>query len=138
MESERLHNKQQTQQVAQQAMGNTQTRSKQDEKATEEARWLLEGSHGMARDAEAAVALLEAKVKDGDAEAMWMLGVCCEFGMGTSQDVPRAEQLYKRGRAQGNATANLLFFGRMCIQMKLRGEQENKPKASVCVYNRCG
>ena len=37
--------------------------------------WLLEGSHGMARDAEAVVALLEAKVKHGDAEAMRMLGV---------------------------------------------------------------
>ena len=56
---------------------------------------MLEGSHRMARDADAAVALLEEKVKDGDAEAMWMLGVCCEFGMGMEQDVERAEQLYE-------------------------------------------
>ena len=68
---------------------------------------MLEGSHGMERDAEAAVALLEEKAQ-GDAEAMWMLGVCCEFGMGTKQDVERAEQLYKRGAEQGNATAKLL------------------------------
>ena len=80
----------------------------QEFKATEEARWLLEGSHGVERDADAAVALLEEKVKDRDAEAMWMLGVCCEFGMGTEQDVDRAEQLFKRGAEQGNATAKLL------------------------------
>ena len=92
---------------------------------------MLEGSHGMARDADAAVALLEDKVKDGDAEAMWMLGVCCEFGMGTEQDVDRAEQLYKRGAEQGNATAKLLADklknknGRGCTQMDLEGEQEN-------------
>ena len=92
---------------------------------------MLEGSHGMARDADAAVALLEEKVKDGDAEAMWMLGVCCEFGMGTKQDVERAEKLYERGAEQGNATAMLLTDklknkkGRGCTQMDLEGEQEN-------------
>ena len=86
----------------------------------------------MARDAEAAVALLEAKVKDGDAEAMWMLGVCCEFGMGTAQDAKRAEQLYKRGAKQGNETAELLADklknknGRGCTQMDLEGEAKNK------------
>ena len=95
---------------------------------TEKARWMLEGSHGMARDADAAVELLEKKVKDGDTEAMWMLGVCCEFGMGTEQDVERAEQLYKRGAEQGNATAKLLTSklknrnGRGCTQMDLEGE----------------
>ena len=106
--------------------------AQQQEEKTEKARWMLEGSHGMARDAEAAVALLEAKVKDGDAEAMWMLGVCCEFGMGTEQDVERAEQLYKRGAEQGNATAMLLTDelknqnGRGCAQTHLGGAQENK------------
>ena len=99
---------------------------------TEKARWMLEGSHGMARDAEAAVALLEAKVKDGDTKAMWMLGVCCEFGMGTEQDVERAEQLCERGVKQGNATAKLLTDklknknGRGCTQMDLEGGQEKK------------
>ena len=98
---------------------------------TDEARWMLEGSHGMARDADAAVALLEEKVKDGDAEAMWMLGVCCEFGMGTEQDVERAEQLYQRGLKQEDTTAKLLTDklknknGRGCTQMDLEGEQEN-------------
>ena len=106
--------------------------AQQEDKMTEKARWMLEGSHGMARDADAAVELLEEKVKDGKAEAMWMLGVCCEFGMGTEQDVKRAEQLYKRGAEQGNATAKLLTDklknknGRGCTQMDLEGEQEKK------------
>ena len=99
---------------------------------TEKARWMLEGSHGMTRDAEAAVALLEDKVKDGDTKAMWMLGVCCEFGIGTKQDVARAEQLYERGAAQGNKTAKLLTGelknknGRGCTQLNLAGENQNK------------
>ena len=99
---------------------------------TENAQWMLEGSHGMARDADAAVALLEEKVKEADAKAMWLLGVCCEFGMGTEQDVARAEQLYKRGEAQGNATAKLLANklknknGRGCTQMDLGSEQEKQ------------
>ena len=96
---------------------------------------MLEGSHGMVKDADAAVALLEEKVKDRDAEAMWMLGVCNEFGMGTEQDVGRADQLYRRGAAQRNAIAKLLTdqlknnFGRGCTQMNLAcGQEINKPK----------
>ena len=72
------------------------------------AQWLLEGSHGMERDADAAVALLEEQVKDGDAKAMWMLGMCCEYGMGTEQDVERANQLYIRAAEKRNLTAKLL------------------------------
>ena len=72
------------------------------------AQWLLEGSHGMERDADAAVALLEEQVKDGDAKAMWMLGMCCEYGMGTEQDVDRANQLYIRAAEKRNLTAKLL------------------------------
>ena len=96
---------------------------------TENARWVLEGSHGMARDADAAVALLEEKVKDGDAVAMLMLGISCEFGMGTAQDVARAEKLYERAAKQGNATAKLLTHklkslnGRGSTNMDLEGEQ---------------
>ena len=113
----------------------------QEEKMTEKERWMLEGSHRMERDSDAAVALLEEKVEDGDAEAMLMLGVCCEFGMGTEQDVERAEQLYKRGEEQGNATAKLLTDklknknGRGCTQMDLGCEQENKRKAMILESN---
>ena len=105
---------------------------------------MLEGSHGMARDADAAVALLEEKVKDWDAKAMWMLGVCCEFGIGTEQDVDRAEQLYERGAEQGSGTAMLLLSdklknknGRGHTEMDLAGghekQQTNKQIEVLCV-----
>ena len=95
---------------------------------------MLEGSHGMPRDADAAVALLEEKVKDGDAEAMWMLGMCCEFGMGTYQDIARADQLYQCGAEQGSSTARLLMDelknknGRGCAQMDLAGKSQIKQR----------
>ena len=125
--SERLRNKQQqqAQQGTQQKMSKRQKRQQTQQKGKVNAQWMLEGSHGVERDADTAVALLEEKVKDGDVKAMWMLGVCCEFGMGTEQDVDRAEQLYKRAAEQGNATAKLLTNklknknGRGCTQMDL-------------------
>ena len=97
---------------------------------------MLEGSHGMARDADAAVALLEEKAKDRDAEAMWVLGVCCEFGMGTEQDLIRAEQLYNRAAELGSSPARLLTFdlkntnGRGSTQMDLKSvaQKQNKTK----------
>ena len=127
-------------------MSKRQRQQQTQRKGRANAQWLLEGSHGMARDANAAVALLEEKVKDGDAKAMWMLGVCCEFGMGTEQDVERAEQLYKRGAWQGNATAKLLtkklknWNGRGCTQMDLKREQENSKqrRTSICESSVCG
>ena len=91
---------------------------------------MLEGSHGMARDADGAVALLKHSVaRTRDNEAMWMLGVCCEFGIGTEQDVHRAEQLFKSAAQQGNTTAMLLTDklknkkGKGCMEMDLECEQ---------------
>ena len=130
--SERLRKQQQAQE--------TMSTRQQEEKTTEQARWMLEGSHGMERDADVAVALLEEKVKDRDAEAMWMLGVCCEFGMGTEQDVDRAEQLYERGAEQGSATAKLLadklksWLGRGSTTMNLDGEQGNNKQSQTEIY----
>ena len=116
-------------------MGNAQARNAQEEYKTEKALWMLEGSHGVERDAETAVALLVVNAEDGDAEAMWMLGVCCEFGIGMEQDVARAEQLYERG-AKRNATAKLLIGklknknGRGCTEMDLEGEQRKNKQTS--------
>ena len=112
-------------------MSKTQKRKQAPKNSKANAQWMLEGSHGVERDADAAVALLEEKVKDRDAKSMWMLGVCCEFGMGTEKDVARAEQLYKRGAEQRNTTAKLLTGklknnnGRGCTEMDLKSEQEN-------------
>ena len=94
----------------------------------ERARWLLEGSHDFVRNPDAAVALLEELVKDRNTEAMWMLGVCCEFGMGTEKDVDRTEQLYKNAAQKGNAAAKALagklvnWNGRGCTRMDLSCE----------------
>ena len=72
-----------------------------------------------------------------------MLGVCCEFGMGTEQDVARAEQLYKCGAEQGNATAKLLTGklknkkGRGCTQMNLECEPEKTHEQSARFVKSC-
>lgn len=91
---------------------------------------MLEGSHGVQRDAEAAVALLKELVsKNRDTDAMWILGVCCEYGIGTKQQVHRAKNLYEAAEQQGNATAALFTYylkntiGRGDTQLVLRSEQ---------------
>ena len=90
---------------------------------------MLEGRDGVTRDADRAVVLLEERTKDRDAQAMWLLGLCCEYGMGTEQDTQRAQQLYQQAAQQGNKTAqlladNLLRNGRRgCLRMLFEGEQ---------------
>ena len=64
--------------------------------------YLLSGYCGAKVDADEAVALLEERVKEDDAEAMWMLGLCCEYGNGTEQDLERAETLYKQSSDKEN------------------------------------
>ena len=74
-----------------------------DESAKTKLAWLkLSGLGGCGVDEDGAVALLEERVKEGDDEAMWMLGVCNEYGRGTEQDIARAEMLYKQSRERGN------------------------------------
>ena len=62
----------------------------------------LAGLWGCELDEDGAVKLLEERVKDKDGTAMWMLGLCCEYGMGIEQDVKRAEELYKRSSDGGD------------------------------------
>ena len=56
---------------------------------TKVAWYKLSGHGGAEKDENGAVVLLEERVKEGDAEAMWMLGVCNEFGVGTEQNIKR-------------------------------------------------
>ena len=60
------------------------------------------GGRSVGNDADSAVELLEERVKDRDSEAMWILGVCHEYGLGTEQDVERAESLYTQSSDEGN------------------------------------
>ena len=80
-----------------------------DESAKTKLAWYkLSGVGGCEIDTNGAVALLEERVKDKDAEAMWMLGVCNEFGRGCEQDISRAERLYIQSSYGGNEIGKIL------------------------------
>ena len=65
--------------------------------------WLmLSGLGGAGKDEEYAVNLLKERVEEDDGEAMWILGLCNEYGMGTKQDIEQAEILYKHSKEKGN------------------------------------
>ena len=49
---------------------------------TKQAWLMLSGLGGVDVDEYSAVALLKQRVKEGDTDAMWMLGICYEFGIG--------------------------------------------------------
>ena len=68
----------------------------------------LSGCGGAEIDEEGAVVLLEERVKENDAEAKWMLGVCCEFGRGIEQNTERSMKLYKESSEQGNRSGKYL------------------------------
>ena len=79
-----------------------------DSSKTKLAWYKLSGVGGYEIDADEAVVLLEERVKDKDAEAMWMLGVCNEFGRGCEQDISRAEMLYKQSSGKRNKIGKIL------------------------------
>ena len=86
---------------------------KGDEKAKTKLAWLkLSGRGGAERDEDGAVALLEERVKDGDGEAIWMLGVCYEYGLGIEQNVRLAESLYKKSSSGYNETGRYFYTHR--------------------------
>ena len=74
-----------------------------DESAKTKLAWLmLSGLGGAEKDENRAVFLLKEKVKKNDGDAMWMLGVCYEFGIGIEQNIKRAGVLYKQSYEKGN------------------------------------
>ncbi len=76
---------------------------------TKVAFYKLTGLGGVEVDEEGAVSLLEERAKDGDSEAKWMLGVCCEYGMGIEQDIERAKLLYRESKEGGNVVGMFLL-----------------------------
>ena len=76
---------------------------------TKVAYFKLLGLGGAIVDVEGAVALLEERAKEGDCEAKWILGLCCEYEMGIEQDIERAEELYRESCEGGNAVGELLM-----------------------------
>ena len=86
-----------------------------DEKARTKLAWYkLSGRGGAEVDVDGAVVLLEERAKDKDAEAMWMLGMCCEYGMGCEQDLERAESLYKQCGEGGSVIGKFLVWNERC------------------------
>ena len=81
-----------------------------DNKAkTKLAFYLLTGKGGAEVDEDRAFALLEERVKERDTDAMWMLGLCYEYGIGCEEDFERAMSLYEQSRDGGNAAGRLLM-----------------------------
>ena len=81
-----------------------------NEKAKTKLAWLmLSGTGGAVVDEDAAVVLLEERVKDRDTDAMWILGACYEYGMGTQQDIQHANDLYKQSSNGGNKIGAFLM-----------------------------
>ena len=83
---------------------------KGDESAKTKVAWYkLSGYGGAVKDEDGAVVLLEERVKEEEAEAMWMLGACNEFGIGTEQDIERTEDLYKQSSERENRIGKILM-----------------------------
>ena len=70
--------------------------------------YMLSGRGGAAVDERGAVAILEEQVQKEDTDAMWMLGVCSEFGKGTEQNIDRAEMFYCQSRDGKNDIGGIL------------------------------
>ena len=68
----------------------------------------LSGMGGAKVDVDGAVKLLEERVKGKDGEAMWMLGMCKEYGRGIERDIEGAEKLYKESKEAGNEIGEIL------------------------------
>ena len=88
----------------------------EDESAKTKLAWfMLSGLGGAKIEVEKAVKLLEERVAAGDGEAMWMLGICKEYGRGTEQDIEGAEELYKQSSESGNEIGKILVKkGKRC------------------------
>ena len=67
----------------------------------------LSGMGGAKVDVDGAVKLLEERVKE-DGEAMWMLGLCKEYGRGIERDIEGAEKLYEESKEAGNEIGEIL------------------------------
>ena len=70
--------------------------------------FMLAGRGGAQKDENGAVALLEECVANGNIEAMWMLGVCCLFGLGMTKDAERGLSLFGKSADSGNIIGSYL------------------------------
>ena len=73
------------------------------------------------KDITGAIPLLDECVKAGDKDALWMMGICLEFGMGVPKDIERAVALYKQSKDLGSPFGTFLSG----MNEKFRGELES-------------
>ena len=78
------------------------------ERKTQIAFYKLSGRGGIEVDVEGAVSYLKERADAYDDQAMWMLGVCYEYGIGVEKDVDMAERLYNDSRYKGNGIGMFL------------------------------
>ena len=101
------------------------TESGDERSKTKVAFFMLTGRGGAQVNAERAVELLEERVKKGDYEASWLLGLCCEYGIGTRQDFEREEMLYEQSCQTRNPVDEFLYWNAGSMRgngiMKRRG-----------------
>ena len=71
--------------------------------------WLkLQGRGSAKMDKEGGYQLLEECVALEDSDAMWLLGICNEYGLGCKQNIERAKDLYAKSCSNGNPLGTLL------------------------------
>ena len=93
-----------------------------NEAKTKLAWYKLSGCGGAEVDEKGAVVLLEERVENKDVEAMWMLGLCYEYGMGCEQDIERAESLYDES-SKGESVIGK-FLAKNGKEESIMGEEE--------------
>ena len=84
-----------------------------DRKARTRVAFYKLSGRGAAIDRDGALALLKERAKKKDGEAMWILGICYEYGIGTMHDIERAESLYRRSAQTGDVVGKFLFKNRL-------------------------
>ena len=97
----------------------------------------LSGHGGASLDTKGAVKLLEERVEEGDTEAMWMLGVCYEYKIGTEQDSERAVKLYRQSCDGGNEIGEIVAKGNGSETGFLGMERLRTKRVSFVRYFKC-
>ena len=79
----------------------------------------LSGINGVDRDETGALNLLEERVRVNDAEAMWILGLCCQYAKGCKKNFERADSLYHQSADSGSEVGK--FFVKNAGRLYRRG-----------------
>ena len=77
---------------------------------------MLTGLGGAKVDRDSAVKLLKERVKDNDSEAMWMLAICYEYGLGVHKSEKDAEDLFEASSQLGNEIGSFLQDSSDCMR----------------------